>query len=205
MLSRHSFLFLAAILLLTGHPGRGATSLATQPSLTFFTSLSEEPLGRLEAASIAPRSTRHGPFRMPAPGVEIESPTLILHDQPCTAEDWQRVLTSLASWRRLSSSTAFVLTLPDDRSFAFLRPPSVGGGGLSGIVRPLNPQAHEPASPPRAALLRVRHDGASGLRIDVRPLPSTNERVMLEPPPSDLPAASSAPVETTATASESSS
>lgn len=166
---------LSAVWLLTGSPGSGAPALATSPSLTFFSTLAEEPFARLEAATITPRYTRHGPFRLPAPGVEIESPTLILHDQPCTAEDWQRVLEGLATWRRMPASTAFVLTAPDGRAFVFLRPPSLSGGVLSGIVRRLD--APSDATDQRGpAMLRLGHDGGTALRLDLRQLPATPSR-----------------------------
>lgn len=69
-----------------------APPLATHPALTFFSSISEEPLARLEAESISPRFVKHGPFDVPAPGVNIAAPALALNDQPCTGDDWARLL-----------------------------------------------------------------------------------------------------------------
>lgn len=145
-------------------------SLATHPTLTFFSSITEEPLARLEAEAISPRYTRHGPFQMPAPGLEIEAPSLVLHNQPCTAEDWTRLLTELAAWRKLPGASDFLLTLPDGRSFVFVRSPSLGRSSLGGFVRRLT-TASTPENETNASwLLRIVHDGATGLRVDFRPL-----------------------------------
>jgi hypothetical protein len=140
--------------------------------------LSEEPLARLEASSISPRYTRHGPFRVPAPGLAIEAPTFSLHDQPCTPEDWARILRDLATWRGLPGADKFLLNLPDGRVLAFLRPPSLGERHLSGIVRPLAPTASSPGTParPGSFLLRITHDGDTRLLIDLRPASSRPSR-----------------------------
>lgn len=148
---------------------RAETTLATKPALTFFSSLSEEPFARLEATSISPSHTRHGPFRLPAPGARLESPVLTLFDQACTAEDWKRALHDLAAWRRLSVSGDFVVTLPDGRLFVFLDgPPAIARETLSGLVGPLVAAPPGEESPPRQ-ILRISHDGAERLRIDLRP------------------------------------
>ena len=164
------------------------------PALTFYSSISEEPFARLEAASIGPRYARHGPFRVPAPGMAIESPTLELHDQPCAPEDWRRLLQDLAAWRRLPGTGDFVLHLPDRRAYVFLRSPSLGGALLTGLVRPLSDARQAPAAP---LLLRIRHDGGKRLHIDLRPLPSRPEHgtelELVEPAPEEAP-----PSETTA-------
>jgi hypothetical protein len=178
-------------LLYAATPLSAAPTLATNPALTFFSSLSEEPFARLEAASIAPRYTRHGPFRVPAPGVEIEAPTFTLHDQPCTPYDWQRVLRDLAAWRRLPGSADFLLTLPDGRILAFLRPPAVGEQHLSGLVRSL-------AAASETLLLRIAHDGDTRLRIDLRPAPKPQTRQAPDSPsappePTDAPTTSPSP------------
>ncbi|MCU0793375.1 MAG: hypothetical protein MUE42_11130, partial [Opitutaceae bacterium] len=80
----------------------------------------------------------------------------------------------LDAWRRLPNSTDFFLTTPDGRAFVFIRPPSARDGLLSGLVRPLEPSSD--GSPPAALhTLRIAHDGASRLRIDVRPLPAARQ------------------------------
>ena len=158
-------------------PVLAAPPLATSPAITFFSSVTEAPLARLEAASIAPRYVRHGPFRVPAPGVEIESPTLSLQDQPCTPEDWARLLKELAVWRQLPGATDFLLTLPDGRVFIFLHSPSIGETSFSGFVRPLASDGGKPSEP---LLLRIAHDGAERLRIDLRPLPKARSLATTE-------------------------
>lgn len=178
-----SFALFAAALVLAAPP------LATNPAITFFSSLTEEPLARLEAAAIAPRHVRHGPFRVPAPGVEIDSPTLALHDQPCTPDDWARLLKELSAWRRLPDASDFLLTLPDGRILVFLRAPAIGETSFSGLVRPL---AAADDKPPAPLFLRIAHDGAERLRIDLRPIAPPRadaaETVPADtPPPPDAP------------------
>lgn len=170
--------------------GLAAPALATNPALTFFSSLSEEPLARLEAAAIAPRYVRHGPFRVPAPGVEIESPTLALHDQPCTPDDWARLLKELSAWRQLPGASDFLLTLPDGRSFTFLRAPSISETTFSGFVRPLAADHAKTAAP---LLLRIAHDGAQRLRVDLRPLPPAPVSAAVPAEPADAPISAPAP------------
>lgn len=173
MVFRHlaSSLLLAALLpaqaLMAGAP------LATHPSLTFFSSISEEPIARLEAESIGPRFVKHGPFQMPAPGVAIESPSLTLHDQPCTADDWARVLRELDGFQQVPGGIRLLITLPDGRSFLFQRPPAVSSAALSGLVRPLNPETGEPDGD---RLLRITHDGQERLRADFRALTGIGAR-----------------------------
>ena len=176
--------FVLVALLVGASSGFAAPALATSPSLTFFSSLTEEPLARLEAAAIAPRYVRHGPFRVPAPGVEIESPTLTLRDQPCTPDDWARLLKELAAWRQLPGASDFLLTLPDERSFTFLRAPNIGDKTFSGFVRPLAADQGKTADP---LLLRIAHDGAQRLRIDLRPLPPARDQSASPPEPADAP------------------
>jgi hypothetical protein len=186
-----SRVLLAASAIFAATPVVAAPALATHPATTFFSSLSEEPLARLEAAAIAPRYVRHGPFRVPAPGVEIESPTLAIHDQPCTPDDWARLLKELSAWRQLPGASDFLLTLPDGRIFVFLRAPSIGDKIFSGLVRPLVAAG---AKTPPPLLLRIAHDGAERLRIDLHPLPSPRARAA-ENNPADAPPSSDAPDE----------
>lgn len=190
-----SRLRLCATLLVPLAGSAPAAPQATNPALTFFSSLSEEPFARLEAASIGPRYSRHGPFRVPAPGLAIEAPTLDLLDQPFAPEDWRRLLRDLAAWRRLPGASDFVLHLPDGRVFTFLRSPSLAGDTLSGLVRPVTDARRAPAA---TLLLRIAHDGERGLRIDLRPLSAgpAADAAALEaeapahesPPPLDPPA-----------------
>jgi len=159
--------------LLSGHAFPAEPTLPTLPAFTFFSTLTEEPLARLEAESIGPRFVQHGPFQIPAPGVTIESPSLTLHDQPCTADDWARVLRELVRFQTAPGSIQLMVTLPGERSFVCQRPPAVSSGMLSGLVRPLNPEKGKPAEP---LLLRITHDGKDRLRAEFRPLPAAGSR-----------------------------
>lgn len=176
---------LFATLLLWGGSvsARAEPTLATNPALTFFSSLSEAPFARLEATSIAPDYTRHGPFRLPAPGVRIESPVLTLFDQPCTAEDWKRALHDIAAWQRVSASDDFVIILPDGRFFAFLGGhPGTAQETLSGVVSALAAAPSGGEAPPRQ-ILRVSHDGAEHLRIELRSTDPASSGHPAAPPP----------------------
>lgn len=194
MVGRHlvSSSLLAALLALPAFAA--APPLATHPAFTFFSSISEEPLARLEAESIGPRFVKHGPFRMPAPGIVIEAPALTLHDQPCTADDWARVLRELGGFQQAPGGIQLLVTLPDGRSFVFQRPPAVSSGMLSGLARPLNPENGKTAD---ALLLRVSHDGKDRLRTDLRALPSAGTRrvpvQVVEPEPDSADPSPSAP------------
>lgn len=159
--------------LLVGPAGAAETTHVDHPTLTFFSSVSEEPLALLEAESIGPRFVKHGPFRMPAPGVAVEAPVLTLHDQPCTRDDWSRVLRELGRFQGAPGGIQFLVTLPDGRGFVFQRPPSTSSGMLSGLVRPLNPEKGKTADP---RLLRITHDGRERLRVDLRALPAVAAR-----------------------------
>ena len=170
--------FALAALLLTP-PGHAATSLVTRPALTFFSTVSENPFARLEASAITPRFVRHGPFVVPAPGVAVESPTLALHDEPCTPDDWTHLLEALAKWQNLPSSAHFVLTLPEGRTFVFSRSPQIGEKTLSGFVRPLT-EAGGAAKARNMLFLRIAHDGADRFRIDLRPLPATRSHAVAD-------------------------
>ena len=117
-------------------------------------------------------------------GVEIESPTLTLRDQPCTPDDWARLLKELAAWRQLPGASDFLLTLPDERSFTFLRAPNIGDKTFSGFVRPLAADQGKTADP---LLLRIAHDGAQRLRIDLRPLPPARDQSASPSEPADAP------------------
>lgn len=165
--------FVLLALIAVASRGEAAPALATKPAITLFSSVSEEPLARVEAAAVSPRYVDHGPFRMPAPGVEIESPSLTLHDQPCTPDDWTRLLKELSAWRQQLRASNFVLTLPDGRGFVFLRAPNLTETTFSGFVRPL---AADRAGASQPLLLRIAHDGTDRLRVDLRPLPPASGR-----------------------------
>jgi len=166
-------LLLAAVLGLAAtarlHAG---PALASSPVVTFFSSIDGEPFARLEAVAVRPDGVRHGPFRLPAPGLRLESPALTLFDQACNAEDWNRFLRILATWRRPSVADDFLVTLPDGRTFALIelrrdktRPT------LLAVVAPLAPSPAGGAAPERR-LLRVEPDAASGrLAITLDPAP----------------------------------
>ena len=143
---------------------------STNPSLTFFSSATEREFARLQAASLAPARRAHGPFQVPTAGVSIESPVLHLLDLRCTPEEWQPVLTALAAWQKLPSDDFPRLALPDGRLFVFTAPPLVRDGELHGVLR------QTPSAPtdtePMVQLLRLHHDGAQGLLIDLRARPA---------------------------------
>lgn len=149
-------------------------ALARRPALTFFSSLTEQPLARLEAAAVVPRFARHGPFLVPAPGLEVEAPVLSLHDEPCTEEDWARFLAEFAAWRALPAKARLELIAPDGRAFVFLDPPATAHGILSGLVRPLSSPAHADEEPADTAdrLLRIRRDSEGRLVLHLAPAPS---------------------------------
>ncbi len=157
-------------------------ALAKRPELTFFSSLSEQALARLSADAVSPRFARHGPFRIPAPGLVIEAPVLSLHDEPCTAEDWSRFLTEFAAWRALPAKARLHLVAPDGRVFAFLDAPTTAHGILSGLVYPLSapdPEDDDGSAPASSAtrLLRIRHDGAERLVLHLTPVAATTAPV----------------------------
>lgn len=145
-------------------------SSASRPALVFFSSTTEQPLARLEARAVAPRFQNHGPFRVPAPGLAVESPSLALFAEPCAPDDWTRLLRELAAWRRLPvKSEPFEITLPDGRVFAFVRGPDIADAQLTGTLRPLAADSDDAAS---WLLLRIRHDGDRALVLDLRPAPA---------------------------------
>ena len=144
------------------------TTRADQPALAFFSSVTEHEFARLQAASIAPASRRHGPFRVPAPGFEIDTPALHILDLRCAPEDWTKVVAAFAGWRDLPSARATHLALPDGRLLAFAGPVQARDGVLGGLVRVVNAEV----GPTPTHALRIAHDGTTTLVVELRPLPA---------------------------------
>lgn len=146
---------------------QAGTALASGPTLTFFSSIDGEPFARLEAAAVVPDHVQHGPFRLPAPGLRLESPVLLLFDRPCSAEDWSRFLRDLAAWRRPAVADDFLITLPDGRTFAFVdRRPTIERQTLRGLLTALAASSSGEETPPSRHSLRVTHD-ATRARLTV--------------------------------------
>ena len=162
-------------------PAAAGTMRAERPALAFFSSVTEQEFARLQAASIAPATRRHGPFRMPAPGFEIDTPALHLLDLRCAPGDWAKVVETFAGWLELPAARPAHLALPDGRLFVFAGPPRTGRDALSGLVYLVGAGAR----PTPTHMLRVAHDGASALVVELSP---PRERPALSPdaePPSE--------------------
>jgi hypothetical protein len=175
--------YLAGILAASNCLQAGSTSQASQPSLAFFSSVTEHEFARLHAVAIRPATHGHGPFRVPAAGLEIDTPVLHLLDLRCAPEDWEKLLAAISAWQRLPSSRPPHLALPDGRLLAFSRAPATRDGALGGLARPVIPG---PASAPLHGV-RIAHDGVAGLTLEVIPFTT-------RPAPSPAPAATNATI-----------
>lgn len=157
---------------------------AEQPSLAFFSSVTEHEFARLQAASIKPATHRHGPFFLPAPGFSVDTPVLHLLDLRCAPEDWSKVLEALTGWQNLPSTRPPHLALPDGRLYAFASEPRARQGMLAGLVRAVTADA----KPGPLLALRLAHDGASTLELKLNPLPEHPALLPETTSPTDTPA-----------------
>ncbi len=168
-----SLLLAASLALVVAARLPAGPALASSPTVTFFSSLDGKPFARLEAAAVRPDEVRHGPFRLPAPGLRIESPALTFFDQACTAEDWNRFLRVFATWRRPSVADDFLVTLPDGRAYALLE--TRHGKEPRALLALVAPLAATPAGGTSTGplLLRVEPAAEGALAITLAPAPDS--------------------------------
>jgi len=169
-------LLLLAVGIIPASPALFASvTQATAPAISFFSTLTESAFATLAAERLEPTTSRHGPFRVPSPGLVARDTTLALSDTRCTADDWARLVSALEKWTGLRSRTELRFVAPDGTVFLLPRVAlrSEPLPLVFGTARRLRPDGKT-----ELVRLRLSHDGLDTLSIETSPL---------SPPPSSAP------------------
>jgi hypothetical protein len=155
----------------------------------YFSSLTGDVICRVKADKIIPARKRMGPFLMPAPGYELQKPSIEIFPRACTADDWAELGLHLGGLRFFTLRGPLTVRLiQTGQTTAPLPPPSSGAATswqASGPPLPFATATQEPAAASlifnatdaqgRRCKLRLGRDAASGLlslqAIESRPRP----------------------------------